>query len=250
MAIRSKEDAIVILSGPFGPPITSVPSQNSKLIPVLEKWVLPAIPKDRSPENEEIRATFAPGRSRTEHTLIDAQIDEFEDMMRALTLEKIQIKEAMGFALDNVDVAREIVEVLTESLTLKETPKGSDHTFFTYHTRHLTIETITKKGPELLVVLQDYDYSLDMWSLGCMFAGMIFHEEPFFYGHDKQYRLLKIARVMLFQYFYVNSLNISRVSILWTWEYNRIKYGTKERREEGLRKCIGADLNLSKAVDN
>lgn len=28
------------------------------------------------------------------------------------------------------------------------------------------------KGPELLVDLQDYDYSLDMWSLGCMFAGM------------------------------------------------------------------------------
>ncbi|RWV98762.1 hypothetical protein GW17_00038371 [Ensete ventricosum] len=27
--------------------------------------------------------------------------------------------------------------------------------------------------PELLVDLQDYDYSLDMWSLGCMFAGML-----------------------------------------------------------------------------
>ena len=27
------------------------------------------------------------------------------------------------------------------------------------------------KGPELLVDLQDYDYALDMWSLGCMFAG-------------------------------------------------------------------------------
>ena len=29
------------------------------------------------------------------------------------------------------------------------------------------------KGPELLVDMQDYDYSLDMWSLGCMFAGMV-----------------------------------------------------------------------------
>ena len=27
------------------------------------------------------------------------------------------------------------------------------------------------KGPELLVDLQDYDYSLDLWSFGCMFAG-------------------------------------------------------------------------------
>merc|ERR1712113_225511 len=40
------------------------------------------------------------------------------------------------------------------------------------------------KGPELLVDLQEYDYSLDMWSLGCMFAGMIFRKEPFFHGHD------------------------------------------------------------------
>ncbi|GJY83944.1 putative reverse transcriptase domain-containing protein [Tanacetum coccineum] len=263
------EDATVILSGPFGPPITSVPCQYSRLVlppsvpditvvmledsrlrKVIDKmdvYVLDGgctfkqIIMERvrgnpllGSENEEIGATFAAGRSRhveTEHTLIDAQIDKFEDMMCALTVERIQIKEAMGFALDNVDVARKI----------------------------------TKKGPELLVVLQDYDYSLDMWSLGCMFAGMIFHEEPFFYGHDKQYRLLKISRVMLFQYFYVNSLNISRVSILWTWEYNRshseldeetrminpvlaVKYGTKERREEGLRKCIGVDLNLSKAA--
>lgn len=29
------------------------------------------------------------------------------------------------------------------------------------------------KGPELLVDFQSYDYSLDMWSLGCMFAGMV-----------------------------------------------------------------------------
>lgn len=30
------------------------------------------------------------------------------------------------------------------------------------------------KGPELLVDLQDYDYSLDLWSLGAMFAAMLF----------------------------------------------------------------------------
>ena len=40
------------------------------------------------------------------------------------------------------------------------------------------------KGPELLVNFQEYDYSLDMWSLGCMFASLIFKREPFFHGHD------------------------------------------------------------------
>eukprot|EP00193_Tetraselmis_chui_P005081 CAMPEP_0177762872 /NCGR_PEP_ID=MMETSP0491_2-20121128/6572_1 /TAXON_ID=63592 /ORGANISM="Tetraselmis chuii, Strain PLY429" /LENGTH=362 /DNA_ID=CAMNT_0019278947 /DNA_START=309 /DNA_END=1397 /DNA_ORIENTATION=- len=52
------------------------------------------------------------------------------------------------------------------------------------------------KGPELLVDLQDYDYALDLWSLGCMFAGMIFRKEPFFYGHDNYDQLVKIAKVL------------------------------------------------------
>jgi len=52
------------------------------------------------------------------------------------------------------------------------------------------------KGPELLVDLQDYDYALDMWSLGCMFAGMIFRKEPFFHGHDNYDQLVKIVKIL------------------------------------------------------
>uniref|UniRef100_A0A5B7A524 Putative U2 snRNP-associated SURP motif-containing protein isoform X1 n=1 Tax=Davidia involucrata TaxID=16924 RepID=A0A5B7A524_DAVIN len=213
MAIRSKEGSTVILSGPSGPPVTSVPSQNSELVltpnvpditvvpleddhlrhvidtmalyvldggcafeqAIMERgrgnplfnflfelgskehtyyvwrlysfaqgdtlqrwrtepfimitgsgrWIPPALPTVKSPEHEkESGTTYAAGRSRRvelERTLTDAQRDEFEDMLRALTLERSQIKEAMGFALDNADAAGEIVEVLTESLTLKET---------------------------------------------------------------------------------------------------------------------------------
>jgi casein kinase II subunit alpha len=36
----------------------------------------------------------------------------------------------------------------------------------------------------LVDCMQLYDYSLDLWSLGCMFASMIFKKEPFFHGHD------------------------------------------------------------------
>ncbi|XP_017228233.1 protein RRC1 isoform X2 [Daucus carota subsp. sativus] len=214
MAIRSKEGATVILSGPSGPPVTSVPSQNSELVltpnvpdikvtlpeddhlrhvidtmalyildggcafeqAIMERgrgnplfsflfelgskehtyyvwrlysfaqgdtlqrwrtepfimitgsgrWIPPPLPIAKSPELEkESGSTYAAGRSRRiepERTLTDSQRDEFEDMLRALTLERSQIKEAMGFALDNADAAGEIVEVLTESLTLKETP--------------------------------------------------------------------------------------------------------------------------------
>ncbi|XP_050384138.1 casein kinase II subunit alpha-2-like [Argentina anserina] len=52
------------------------------------------------------------------------------------------------------------------------------------------------KGPELLVDLRDYDYALDMWSLGCIFAGIIFRKEPFFDGHDNHDQLVKIAMVL------------------------------------------------------
>ncbi|XP_030468750.2 protein RRC1 isoform X1 [Syzygium oleosum] len=214
MAIRSKEGATVILSGPSGPPVTAVPAQNSELVltpnipditvippeddhlrhvidtmalyvldggcafeqAIMERgrgkqlfsflfelgskehtyyiwrlysfaqgdtlqrwrtepfimitgsgrWIPPPLPTARSPEHEkESGTTFAAGRSRRvepERTLTDSQRDEFEDMLRALTLERNLIKEAMGFALDNADAAGEVVEVLTESLTLKETP--------------------------------------------------------------------------------------------------------------------------------
>ncbi|XP_019446970.1 PREDICTED: protein RRC1-like isoform X1 [Lupinus angustifolius] len=214
MAIRSKEGNTVILSGPSGPPVTSVPNQNAELVltpnvpdimvtppaddhlrhvidtmalyvldggcafeqAIMERgrgnplfnflfvlgskehtyyvwrlysfaqgdtfqrwrtepfimitgsgrWVPPSLPTAKSPEHEkESGLTHAGGKSRRvepERTLTDAQRDEFEDMLRALTLERSQIKEAMGFSLDNADAAGEIVEVLTESLTLKETP--------------------------------------------------------------------------------------------------------------------------------
>lgn len=69
------------------------------------------------------------------------------------------------------------------------------------------------KGPELLVDLRDYDYSLDMWSLGCMLAGMIFRKEPFFHGRDNYDQLVKIARVLgtekLFDYLAKYNLELS-----------------------------------------
>ncbi len=52
------------------------------------------------------------------------------------------------------------------------------------------------KGPELLTDMREYDYSLDIWSLGCMFAGMIFRKEPFFHGRDNIDQLVKIAKVL------------------------------------------------------
>jgi len=40
------------------------------------------------------------------------------------------------------------------------------------------------KGPELLLGNNYYDYNQDVWSVGCMLAGMMFQKEPFFKGAD------------------------------------------------------------------
>lgn len=52
------------------------------------------------------------------------------------------------------------------------------------------------KGPELLVDLLEYDYALDVWSLGCMFAGIIFRKDIFFHGRDNDDQLVKIVEVL------------------------------------------------------
>uniref|UniRef100_A0ABI0NMR0 Casein kinase II subunit alpha n=1 Tax=Bos taurus TaxID=9913 RepID=A0ABI0NMR0_BOVIN len=54
------------------------------------------------------------------------------------------------------------------------------------------------KGPELLVDYQMYDYSLDMWSLGCMLASMIFRKEPFFHGHDNYDQVIYVVPIEKF----------------------------------------------------
>ncbi|XP_063900435.1 U2 snRNP-associated SURP motif-containing protein-like [Zophobas morio] len=62
----------------------------------------------------------------TEHVkkgqLTAKQRDELEDLLRNLTLARTSIKEAMGFCLENCEAAPEIVECITESLCILETP--------------------------------------------------------------------------------------------------------------------------------
>lgn len=52
------------------------------------------------------------------------------------------------------------------------------------------------KGPELLVDFRYYDYSLDLWSFGCMLASMIFKKEPFFHGKSNTDQFVQIVRVL------------------------------------------------------
>lgn len=57
------------------------------------------------------------------------------------------------------------------------------------------VATRQYKGPELLLGYTKYDYSLDIWCLGCTFASLLFEKNPFFKGRDNNDQIVKIAEV-------------------------------------------------------
>ncbi|RLV89621.1 Casein kinase II subunit alpha [Spathaspora sp. JA1] len=77
------------------------------------------------------------------------------------------------------------------------------------------------KGPELLVDFRLYDYSLDLWSFGCMLASMVFIKEPFFHGKSNTDQLVQIVRVLG-----SNNLNkyLGKYNITLSDEYEDIGY--------------------------
>ncbi|KAK8762979.1 hypothetical protein V5799_034412 [Amblyomma americanum] len=55
-------------------------------------------------------------------SLSDSQRDKLEDMLRALTPERPRIMEAMIYCIEHADAAEEIVDCVTQSLSILETP--------------------------------------------------------------------------------------------------------------------------------
>lgn len=69
---------------------------------------------------------------------------------------------------------------------------------FYHHGQSYNVRVASRyyKGPELLVGYRMYDYSLDIWSLGCVLAGILFRKEPFFQGKDNTDQLVQIVNVL------------------------------------------------------
>lgn len=69
-----------------------------------------------------------------------------------------------------------------------------------YHTPGMSysvrVASLNFKGPELLLGYREYDYSLDIWCLGCVFAEMIFWKHPFFHGVNPAQQLSGIMSVL------------------------------------------------------
>lgn len=68
--------------------------------------------------------------------------------------------------------------------------------YFTCQEYNVRVASRYFKAPELLVDYVFYDYSLDMWSFGCIIAALIFRKDPFFQGADNGDQLAKIVKVL------------------------------------------------------
>jgi casein kinase II subunit alpha len=117
------------------------------------------------------------------------------------------------------------------------------HPYMEYNVR---VASRHYKGPELLVGYQMYDYSLDMWSLGCMFAGILFNKQPFFCGSDNQNQLVKIAKVLGTEklYAYLKKYNIQLDARF------RSAIGTRQRKPwKKFIKSKSNKLAVAEAID-
>jgi U2-associated protein SR140 len=69
-----------------------------------------------------VTAISGPASHHLGKPLSDRDRDAFEDILRSLTISRRAIRDAMGFSLDHSESAPEIVQVITEALTIPETP--------------------------------------------------------------------------------------------------------------------------------
>ena len=64
---------------------------------------------------------------------------------------------------------------------------------FKYNTR---AGTRFYKAPELLLEYRKYDYAIDIWSAGCVLAGLLFQKDFFFKGSSLNEQIVKIVEVL------------------------------------------------------
>jgi len=94
------------------------------------------------------------------------------------------------------DVKPHNVMIDHENRKLRLIDWGLAEFYFPKKENNVRVASQHYKGPELLVDMRLYDYSLDIWSLGCVFAGMIFRKDPFFKGRNNYDQLVQIIKVL------------------------------------------------------
>jgi len=82
------------------------------------------------------------------------------------------------------------------SCVLKIIDLGLSDLYFPKREYNPSVASRHYKCPELLLEYAYYDYGIDIWSAGCILAGLVFRSEPFLNGADTMDQLSCIAAVV------------------------------------------------------
>jgi len=97
-------------------------------------------------------------------------------------LEALEFSHSHGIMHRDVKPLNIVINNTTKELRLIDW--GLADYYFSDKEYNVRVASRYYKGPELLVDDKLYHYSLDIWSLGCTMAGMIFKIDTFFKGSD------------------------------------------------------------------
>ena len=87
-----------------------------------------------------------------------------------------------------------VVNTLTKELNVIDW--GLSEYYISNYKYNTRVGTRFYKAPELLLDYKKYDYAIDIWSAGCVLAGILFQKDFFFKGSDLNDQIVKIAEVV------------------------------------------------------
>ncbi|KAJ3007088.1 hypothetical protein HKX48_009317, partial [Thoreauomyces humboldtii] len=147
------------------------------------------------------------GLSTNEPALIFKRVNnvEWKELYPTLSLQDIrfytfQLIRALDFAhskgIMHRDVKPQNIVIDPEERELRLIDWGLADFYFPNAEYNLRVASRYYKPPEILLGNRRYDYSFDMWSVGCILAGMIFQVEVMFRGDNDEDQLRAIASVL------------------------------------------------------
>jgi len=100
-----------------------------------------------------------------------------DENARMVTIPRLSLSQALDFCHSNGVMHRDVkphnVMIDHSQRKLRLIDWGLAEFYHAGQEYNVRVASRYYKGPELLVGLRDYDYSLDMWSLGCMLGAMV-----------------------------------------------------------------------------